>query len=710
MRFAQNFTVEIKVKDVAGGPTAPTFTKVFTPSLDSTVLKDEATIHVGAKQLHPQSLQVEWGQVSQPILNYLQPSPLPPPAGIFFEYGETTGSLVQFFGMNGSNSNGNTGIGPIATLPNQNGLTWTITAQQQPFSAPPLGESPQTNIDPIFEINATTGVLTEITPGTGLGLYYLTIGLVSGDSTALANFNLKLTIGRPTATGSFEYNLRGENATQLEYDSSYIFNLHNTLGTFGQESWAYARIPSYTGINSDVFHESYPDPGGLSSVNGLAAGPVALSGQDWSNAGNSYTARYQYQAAVGGNAGSQFLRLRQAVGGGNDGALTQGTGYINIEMIIAGIFNDATGATGSTFQKSEISWAVEYREIDAQGNVGQWKPANDIEGNVLSWNGALNDDDNDPQPNPQQSGLSLEGERANNPFSSSIHSAENSFGGSVRPQRLIYGVAEDVGTVDADDTSIPINFIRYEAEQQAPNLGTFVPQSAVSRWIAVGNSPIYNTSPCFGEYRVIIQNIGGQSEYCQSELVEFTLAPNGGILQPENPNSLSGDEAGIINFGDFYYDLRPADGPRAFGYIVHTAVFNTKALALNTNINTPAEDSNTKLLYAEEGVLRYVSQFYEDFDMTIPYTGWTGNGGNNGWIAYEGVEESDIDYNMPYSINNTVNGQDADSGTTDPGLTSNMAAENSDYEFGNTRRWACQVDVTTGIKIAGTSVGKQANT
>ena len=437
---------------------------------------------------------------------------------------------------------------------------------------------------------------------------------------------------------------------------------------------------------------------------------------DWSNAGNSYITRYQYQAVVGGNAGAQFLRLRQAVGGGNDGALTQGTGYINIEMIIEGILNDATGATGSTFQKSEISWAVEYREIDAVGNVGQWKPANDIEGNVLSWNGALNDDDNDPQPNPQQSGLSLEGERADDPFSSSIHSAENSFGGSVRPQRLIYGVAEDVGSIDADNTSIPINFIRYEAEQQAPNLGTFIPQSAISRWIAVGNSPIYNTSPCFGEYRVIIQNIGGQSEYCQSELVEFTLAPNGGILQPENPNSLSGDEAGIINFGDFYYDLRPVGSPRAFGYIVHTDVFDdgtsaqNKAAALDANINTPAEDSNTKLLYAEEGVHRYVSQFYEDFDMTIPYTGWTYGPGNDGWIAYEAVEESDIDYNMPYSINNTVNGQDADSGTTDPGLTLNMAAENADYgQAANTRRWACQVDPTTGIKIPRTSVGKQAN-
>jgi hypothetical protein len=715
---AQNFTVEIKVKDVAGGPDAPTFTRTFTPLLDDTVLEDKATIHVGAKQLHPQSPQVEWGQVSQPILNYLQPSPLPPPAGIFFEYGATTGNLVKFFGMNGSNSNSNSGtvIGPVATLPNQNGLTWTITAQQQPFNAPPLGQNPQTNIDPIFEIDATTGVLTEITPGAGIGLYYLTIGLVSGDSTALANFNLKLTIGRPTATGSFDYNLRGADTTQLEYDSSYIFNLHNTIGDPANYTWAYAAIPQYTGNNDEVFHESYPDPGGLSSVDSLpGVGPVALTG-DWSNAGNSYLTRYQYQAAVGGNAGSQYLRLRQAVGGNNDGPLTQGTGYINIEMIIAGITNDAPGATGGIFQKSEISWAVEYREIDAQGFLGQWKPANDIEGNVLSWNGALNDDDNDPQPNPQQSGLSLEGERANNPFSSSIHSAENALFGNQRQQTRLYGVAENVGSIDADDTSIPINFIRYEAEQQA-TVGPQVPQSAISRWIAVGNSPIYNTSPCFGEYRVIIQNIGGQSEYCQSELVEFTLPPNGGPLQPRNYNSLSGDEAGIINFGDFYYDLRPAGSPRAFGYIVHTQFFDdgtstqNKAAALNANIDTPGENTYTKLLYAEEGVLRYVSQFYEDFDMTIPYTGWTYGSGNDGWVAYEAVEESDIDYNAPYSINNEENGQDADSGATDPGLTSNMASENAAYGQGaNTRRWACQVDPITGIKIPTTSVGRQAGT
>ena len=765
---AQNFTVEIQVKDVAGGPTAPTFTKFFTPDLDNTVLKDEATIHVGAKQLHPQSPQVEWGQVSQPIRNYLQPSPLPPPAGIFFEYGETAGSLVQFFGMNGSNSNGNTGIGPIATLPNQNGLTWTITSQQQPFN--PLDEN-QSNVS-IFEINATTGVLTEITPGAGLGLYYLRIGLTSGDSTALANFNLKLTIGRPTATGSWNENIRGANAIQLEYDNSYIINLHNTLGngpthdTFPPlYSWAYAQLPidgraGYTGASQSIFNESYPEPGRLqdlldpvpisspsvpaSNGNGPADGVVIVPGLAGNFSNNGvlggigqplyWKGRRMFNSIPETDpsqpeAGKQTLNLQQAAGNNFDGPLTQGTGYINIEMILKAITQEQientplpTGVFLQAYQKSEVSWAVEYREV-INDVVQAWKAATDIEGNVLSWNTLLDSTDNDPLSNPQQSGLSLEGIFPTGsvaPFSDALHVKESASGGNSAPSAQQYGCATLVGATDS--IQIPANFIRYQAENSTSNT---LRQSAISKWVAVGNSPIYNTTPCFGEYRIIIQNIGGQSLSCQSQLVEFTNFGGGQAggpgLQPINPfRNINGPQAGVINIGDFYYDLRPVDSPRAFGYIVHLQTFTsgTEAenmeAALDANIGNLTNNTLTKILYAEEGVPRYVSQFYADPGLTIPVTAvssptqWQGA---DGWIAYSCVENGTADYNVPYGINNEVNGQDPDSGTTDPGLTANMASENAanqapqfdSYE----RRWACKMDVSTGIKYVKTSFGKE---
>ena len=768
---AQNFFVTIQVKDVAGGATAPVFTKVFTPDLDDTVLDDEATIHVGAKQLPITSAQEQWGQVAQPIQNYLQPSPLPPDAGIFFEYGETIGNLVQFFGMNGANEGNSSGISPV--YQNQNGLEWSITAQQQPFLAPNPGENPVTNITPIFEIDAATGILTEIEPGQGIGLYYLTIGLTSGDSTPLANFNLKLTIGRPTATGSYDQNLRGANAIQLKYDNSYIINLHSTLGNPVNNyppdpDWAYANLPIKNVtpgavVARDVFENSYPEPGRLAYLldptpitdptgfptggNGPVTGQIIPQLDDtFSNNGNSggigtapcYKGRRMFSdiptndSAFGCDpfAGKQTLNLQRAAGNGFDGPLTQGTGYINIEMLMKGINWDATQNANPSeyepFQISEVSWAIEYRETTP--SVGPWKAATDIEGNVLSWNVALDSSGPTPVGNPQQSGLTLEGNAPSpggigNVYNNALHARETGQGTSNSPQGNQYGSATDNANTDA--AAIPVNFIRYAVEN-ASTQSNF-PIMALSRWVVVGNSPIYNTTPSFGEYRVIIQNIGGQQTSCQSELVEFTnYPPNQGTgLQPENIFSQEyGDEAGIINIGDFYYDLRPVGSPRAFGYIVHLKTFTSgtdeenMASALNANIGSPIPSNpDTVILYAEEGVPRYVSQFYTDAALTIPVTSvsslaWDGG---DGYIAYSCTETGNGTYNVPYSINNTITGQDPDAGAPPPGLTANMASENAANPFLTSnndqweRRWACKMDVSTGIKFIRTSVGKQGN-
>ena len=773
---AQNFTITITAKDVAGGVGAPPFTKTFTPGLNSTVLTDLATIHVGAKQLPATSAQLQWGQVAQPILNFLNPAPNPPPPGIFFEYGETTGNLVQFFGMNGANSNNNGGIS--APFPNQETLEWSIIAQQQPFLAPPTGEDPVTNIDAIFQIDAATGILSEIAPGAGIGLYFLTIGLNSGDSSPIANFNLKLTIGRPTATGSWNENIRGENAIQLYYDNSYIINLHNTLGDgpahFADPlvSWAYGQLPIFNRAGNPPdpesnFIASYPEPGRLLDLldpapifpyeptgtipgNGPKDGVFIpqLAGT-FSNNGNLngtgnqplYKGRRTFNKTLSGetNAGFQTLNLQQAAGNGFDGPLTQGTGYINIEMILEGATQNQINNTTDpyeSYQISEVSWAVEYRELFPNQNVGPWKAATDIEGNVLSWNGMLNATPPSATPlsNPQQSGLSLEGRSPGgnlSRFSEALHVKQSSGGGNPVPSAKEYGCATISTGTDAG-TGPPANFIRYQAENGPTNIPDLSLKSPISKWIAVGNSPIYGNTiapPCFGEYRVIIQNIGGQSTSCQSELVPFTLPPAGsGTTQPVNPFSQSGNEAGIINIGDFYYDLRPVDSPRAFGYIVRVAPFSDPnnsdaqnlALALNADIGNPDVDGSnpyTKILYAEEGVPRYVSQFYADPGLTIPVTTvssttqWVGESGQatDGWIAYSCVETGDGDFNAPYSVNNDINGQDPDSGTTDPGLTANMASENAaisnseQYE----RRWACKMDVSTGIKFPKTSFGNE---
>ena len=653
-----DFYITIKVSDNTNDPDSPirTFTLVNDITLDN--LK---TIHVGAKQLK-QPL-VEFGQVAQPIQNFLDPAPLPPDAGIFFEYGDTTGDLVQFFAMNGANQ-GNPLVTPSQ---NQTGLVWSIASQEQPSG---------TAVN-IFQIDSATGMLTEAEPGQGLGKFEVVINVQSGDGTS-SNFNILITIGRKTATGSFSNNLRGDKAYELFYDNAYLFNLHGT------EANAYDNINNGAGGNiENDFTYTYPDIGNIS----IQPGQPTLNA-NYKNIGD---ADYLY-----GNQAETFQKLNvvQPAGGYptlSEGPLTQGTGYINIEMLLKGI----ESIEDNLYQTSEISWAVEYREITP--SVGPWKPATDIEGNILSWNTALDDGDNDPITNPQQSGLKLDGtDNGITGTSTATHTASNSqaLGFNTRQK---YGAADNQ-TQSGDNNDARANSIQYRAERQYGS--NTLPEIYLGKWVAVGESFVYGVDSCLGEYRVIIQNIGGQCDTCQSSIV--------GTLpgQDTNPNSLSGFQAGVMNIGDFYYDLRPVNSSRAFGYEVDINVFpdtaQGKADALDNDF------SDTEILFAEEGVNRYVSQFYSDPELTTPFTGWNGSG--NGYISYRATETSTAAYNATYSINipdPAPNSNDA--------ITPALAAENSASEGGvpatsqNKRLWACRINTTNGLKYPRTSVGKSGD-
>jgi len=645
-----DFYITIRVSDNANDPDSPirTFTLVNDITLDNL-----QTIHVGAKQL--KSPLVQWGQVAQPIQNYLDPAPTPPDPGIFFEYGDTTGDLVQFFAMNGANQ-GNPLVTPSQ---NQTGLVWSIASQEQPSG---------TAVN-IFQIDSATGMLTEVEPGQGLGKFEVVINVQSGDGTS-SNFNILITIGRKTATGSFSNNIRGY---ELNYDNAYLFNLHGTGAN------AYNQLPSAAGQDIDThFTYTYPDIGNISSQ----------PDQPTLNAfyTNTTSGGYTYGAGT-------FQKLNVVQPTGNtpspfEGALTQGTGYINIEMYLQGLSNSVS----NDYQTSEISWAVEYREITP--SVGDWKPATDIEGNVLSWNtgltGAIT-----PVTNPQQSGLRVDGEGSGTQpggsggFSLSRHKAENSQSTSNTRQK--YGAAVS-DTISGDPNDPRANSVQYQAEKQYGS--NTVPEIYLGRWVAVGESFVYGVASCLGEYRVIIQNIGGECTTCQSEIAN-------------NSESVSQySEAGVINIGDFYYDLRPVNSSRAFGYEVDINVFadtaQGKADALDNNF------SSATILYAEEGVNRYVSQFYSDPGLTTPFTGWNGSG--DGYISYRATETSTADYNVPYSINVPDPAPDLNDA-----ITPALAAENSASEGGvpatsqNKRLWACRINTTNGLKYAATSVGKSGD-
>ena len=692
-----SFYVTIVVYDTSLGLNAPrkTFTFPNGSNVNDVELTDLQTIHVGGEQLIGNS--VSWGQNSQPILNFsltqpnISPDPVVAAAGLFFEYGYEEGlvntDLVKFYGMNGANSNNNGGIG--VAFPNQETLRWSIGFQQQPLG---------TDVTPpIFEINPNTGALKEITPGEGFGLYFLQILLDSDDSTNTAEFNIKLTIGRKTTDGSFSNNLR--DLEPLQYDNSYIYNLHNTLGAqnnFG----AYDDLPGGPGADAQTtFKKVYP------SISNIYGNPISTPSLNsfYRNASNgSYTYANIQQFYQG-------LNLLQPSGSSSsEGALTQGTGYINIEMILAGRGSDDQ----EDFQTSQISWAVEYREVIG-GVVGAWKAATDIEGNILSWNSSLT---GSTQVNPQQSGLKIDGTGGGilspGQTSNATHNAARSSDVGAGDQRQNYGAGsnENTGTLPGQINDNPANTVQYRAQRSSNSQSQTT--ALIGKWAVVGESPIYQTTPCFGEYRVIIQNIGGECNTCQSKIV----GNNPNFPNQEVNDGRSSQDAGVINIGDFYYDLKPLNAPRGYGYYVDLSTFEDSAQGLEDALDNDMFPVNSNpsvvILYAEEGVNRYVSQFYADPGLTVVVTNtsngyqWSPNTGGDRYVSYTSVETGGSNYNVPYSINvpdinNPPPPEDAQ--------TPNLAAENAaslDRDDQYKRLWACKINTSTGRKEAKSSVGR----
>tara|TARA_R110002096_G_scaffold118388_3_gene256342 strand:+ start:1946 stop:6874 length:4929 start_codon:yes stop_codon:yes gene_type:complete len=699
---ANEFNVQIRVSDL-DNPITPAPVKEFNfpnSTVQDLVLTDINTIHVGGKQLIGSAPLVTWGQNTIPIEDFVLPFPNLPGCttgfcpGLFYEYGYEEGltnfDLVKFYGMNGANKNTNGGIS--VAQPNQETLQWSIAFQQQPFT----DDTDPSNVN-IFEINQTTGVLKEVTEGTGFGLYALRIQLISGDNSEIAYFDIKITIGRKTADGSFDNNLRG---IELQYDNSYIFNLHNTLGAQGNFG-AYDDLPGGPASDAQTtFKKVYP------SITGIYNQGPTLN-EFYRNASNgSYVYANIPQFYQGLNL------LQPSTISLSEGALTQGTGYINIEMILAGL---GTGDQQHVFQTSQVSWAVEYREVVGGVITSGWKAATDIEGNILSWNSSLA---GSTQINPQQSGLKIDG-TGGGPLSpaqtsNATHNAAKPSNTGAGDQRQIFGAGsnEITGTLPGQINDNPANTVQYRAERSSNSQSQTT--ALIGKWAVVGESPIYQTTPCFGEYRVIIQNIGGECDTCQSKIV----GDNPNFQNQDENDGRTSQDAGVINMGDFYYDLKPLNAPRGYGYYVDLNTYDNNAQGLEDALDNDMFDplkAGVEILYAEEGVNRYVSQFYVDAGLTQIVTNATTPAWDNGtssaprYVSYTAVETGDSNYNVPYSvnvpdINNPPPPEDA--------RTPNLAAENAATYDGDSgseqykRLWACKIDTSTGRKEAKSSVGR----
>ena len=513
-------------------------------------------------------------------------------------------------------------------LNNQEGIVWSISSQTQ-----------DGNAVAVFTIN-TNGEVSDNPSNPARGVYDLEITL-SGPDNSTDTCSFQLIVGEIPADGSFSI----KNSLLLQTNYAYILSAHNTV------AGAFDDIESGAG---KPFTEMNPAPQNLaanSALIGVEQTTTGCSGQPGAQDYN-YLERNQIP--------SDDVTLASA--------LTKGTAYISLQTFINAVVPSQANPIVLD-NHFDASWAIEYRPTP----TSNWELAKDIEGNVLSFNTIV---DNSAPTNPVIS--NKDGLEATIPVSNP--------GGSPNPitqqTDIIYGASGGAAAYN--------NWFRTSAENTNTSGGSFGGPSRRSdhgKWAAVGKSPYSSETSKFGEYRVIIQRLGGSGDNTQS-----CAAPIG--TNSDNGQNNYNTSGAYIKTGDFYYDL---GDEISFGYEINTSLFSNRFAAKeNLTFN--------KIVYAREGIHRYVTKFYEDASLQTPYTGYSG-GTNDRYLSYiaklsSGTDSNGIPYTTPYS----------DYGTT-KGLA--LAAEGASYNGGsgydwegadqNLRVWTCDMDKTTGLKVKGSA-------
>ena len=539
---------------------------------------------------------------------------------------------LKLYGSNGSNS-------LSAGLNNQDGLQWNISSQTQ-----------DGNAINIFQISSI-GEISEVTFGTAYGRYNLTVTL-SGPDGQTDSCSFELVVGEELADGSFSI----KNNLTLKTNYAYILSAHDSTTN------AFDQITAGTG---NSFTEMYPTPQStLSSGDALVYVPVTGSGGD----GDASTCN---QVQYGGQPYS-YLERNKIPSGANAslaGPLTKGTAYISLQPYMDAVFG-STNNTPNFENNNDVSWVIEYRADSSSS----WVAAKDIEGNVLSFNSEV-------------SGYASSTQISSNTGINATLPIPNP-GGSpntiTSEKNIIYGSSEGPGF-----SGNWANWIRVGAENNTSSgtWGSAFGRGKYGRWAVVGKSPYSSESDKFGEYRVVVQRIGGNQDNCQS-----CAAPIASNTNSQNNYASAG---AIIETGDFYYDLGPEV---AFGYKINPALKSSHFLAKN-------ETTHNTIVYAREGIHRYVTTFYEDALLQTPYTGYTQvNTNTDKYLSYISIEDDGQDTNgFPYTT--PYNSGTSSSNNAKLALAAEGASRDNatNTTFQNLRTWSCEMNPTTGLKVKGSA-------
>jgi hypothetical protein len=511
------------------------------------------------------------------------------PAQIVVPYGYTPGvggmdGKTRFSATNGANNDG-TLVNPQYAN-RQNGITWSIFSEtdangnpSNAFKVDPSLGSPTSNSD---------GVILENVYGSNSGKFTIVLRATGSDGT-FSQATFDLIIGEETAGGSFEdgttyygnnignpSGIPGEfkpgfGFTGTENGVGYIASFHNNSTDFATDS--------------SLAQQSSGNNGGLKPNSGTGTNDVG-----WGVSNTGYNASCYSAVSQGGTPQNpqNFTRNFTVKGQSGGYGLPQGTGYVRVDMVFPAL--NPSNFPGVNQQIDQI-FSVEYRNPNGAGYPNNWVKARDIEGTNLS-----SENINGSAPNFLSNGDGVAAYPAN--FSSG------------QEERIRYGCLSGVGSAIIPNNAVGV-YLSNGNSSSNNNDAYF------SRWFVIGNSPYYNAGTGAGEYR----------------LVAGLLSTRGSVM-PQNTYGVrcfnaQGTFLGVnmqiaITAGDFYYGF---GNNRAFAYKIDTTRHSTRTAAESVSIN-----SINQLVYAREPLPRYVTTFYQDINLSIPYDLGTFTG--IGFLAY----------------------------------------------------------------------------
>lgn len=546
--------------------------------------------------------------LTEKLLN-IAPSITCPQDGIVVEPGASP--VFSFEGVNGSNDNAR----------NQEDLTWSITSQD-PLE--PDNGIPELIIDP------TTGVVTDPT-GTLNTPVNLTIALRDAGTleTTMASSGGPggdpVGTCAPGVTGNTGYETTALNANFGSTKNMCINEASESSGFY----WA---NPS-TGNTSPVTTSPLPgyDDNMREPVSGLDLGTTlpnsklasvsTCSGWSWKN-----TNRNPQVTMNGTNSGLGT----DVVQGRSDCAtnvipvpegLTDGSAYIILDFELGNY--DSQGN-----DRPAVIWPtyLQYRE----NTNSAWQNATDIEGNEIKFGGA--------QANTyyrSESGISYGGSGFVQPSGFPLTGVKDKLSSAITSE----------GTAGPDKTDCFESWLESKENQ-----GNWPLVSIGRKLFVVGKNQAYrepsgnapsNAPDRFGEYRLITRYPYGNN----ISPTNSTSVTNPKIPTLDTFNCPSGPYEGYQNakayqkvylsFGDFYnptqLESRYSNGvgsnvtpPASFEYRINTNPADTKEEAAGFY---PSEK-----VFAREWSFKYVSQFYHDPELTLPWS----PGATNKWFAYRG--------------------------------------------------------------------------